>query len=127
MKTDQEIKQFEKLAVQLEKMLNDFSELSKKRPNDAVNKFKLELVNSLLDCANGIIDEGDRPFSGFLRFNEDTVPTNSDVLVIMSQYRVCLERFFRENIEYRDYDQSVWIVGGKPRNIHAPDRYKDLL
>ena len=41
MKNKQEIEHFTKLVPQVEKMLLDFSELSKKKANDAVNKFKL--------------------------------------------------------------------------------------
>ena len=92
MRSEQEIEDFMKLAAQLEGMLREFAELSKKKPNDGVNTFKLTLVNKLLDTANGILDVTDRPFEDFERFDPDNLPTNSDVLMILSQYRACMRR-----------------------------------
>ena len=92
MKSEQEIEDFVKLAAQLERMLQEFGELSKKKPNNAVNTFKLGLVNKLLDTANGILDVPDRPFEDFERFDPDNVPTNSDAVMILSQYRACMRR-----------------------------------
>ena len=92
MRSEREIEDFVKLAAQLERMLREFAELSKKKPNDAVNTFKLGLVNKLLDTANHILDPPARPFEDFNQFDPDNLPTNSDVLMILAQYRACMRR-----------------------------------
>lgn len=127
MRSEQDIEDFVKLAVQLQRMLQEFAELSKKKPSDAVNTFKLGLVNNLLDIANGIIDVADRPFEDFERFEQDNVPTNSDVVVILSQYRVCMERFFDDNTADNENRRPMWIIDGKLSEIRAHSSYGLLL
>jgi len=47
-----EVDRFEKLSGQLISVYEELSLLSKKNPNDAVNKFKLKFINKLLDQSN---------------------------------------------------------------------------
>ncbi len=42
--------------------------LSKKKPDKAVNGWKLKFVNKILEKANGILEERYRPFGGFEAF-----------------------------------------------------------
>ena len=42
-----DVDNFEKLDGQLQSTYDEISLLSKKKPNDAVNKFKLKFVNTL--------------------------------------------------------------------------------
>lgn len=127
MKSEKEIEDFTKLAIQLDRMLGEFTELSKKKPNDPVNTFKLGLVNKLLDTANEIVDVANRPFEKFSRFEEDNMPSNSDVLVILSQYRVCLAKFFEEQTGDNKQEKHVWVIDGKWSLIQAPYEYPGLL
>lgn len=127
MRSEQEIEDFMKLAAQLEGMLREFAELSKKKPNDGVNTFKLTLVNKLLDTANGILDVTDRPFEDFERFDPDNLPTNSDVLMILSQYRACMKRLFNDHTAQNAACTQSWIINGKLSEIKAPANYDGLL
>jgi len=77
---------------QLKSLHNEISLLSKKSPVDTVNKFKLKLINSVLESANQLLGEKDKPFKDFTVFNEDDLPNNSDVVMILSQYISCIER-----------------------------------
>ena len=52
MKSEADVQDFERLEQQLHSMLTEMSELSKKRANDGLNKFKLKLVNVLLEGIN---------------------------------------------------------------------------
>jgi len=85
-----DVDKFEKLDGQLQSTYDEISLLSKKKPNDAVNKFKLKFVNTLLEQANDFLGQIYRPFSDFALFSEDDVPQNSDVAFILSQYMQCL-------------------------------------
>ena len=84
MKKDQ-IDEFERLQGQLQAFYEEMNTLAKKNPNDAVNKFKLGLVNSVLTKANNFLGKDRRPFGDFDCFDEAAMPSTSDVLVIISQ------------------------------------------
>ena len=118
MKSYDQIDEFLKLLLQVDKLLNGFLELSKKKPNDAVNKFKLKIVNNLLNIANKILTKKYMPFDDFELFDEDDLPTNSDVVVIIAQYVACLKKFGRDSTEYHDY-HHYWVINGKSSEISA--------
>lgn len=117
MKSAAQIETFLKLMIQLKELLRDFLVLSKNKPNDLVNKFKLRLVNTVLGTANEIIDAKNKPFDDFTVFDENELPSNSDVVLILTQYSVCLHKFREENITTdNDYDK-FWIINGKRSKI----------
>lgn len=118
MKSYEQIDEFTKLLLQTDKLLSDFLELSKKKPNDAVNKFKLKIVNNLLSTSNKIITKKYMPFEDFDLFDVDDLPTNSDVVVILAQYVACLKKFGRDSTEYEDY-KHFWLINGKRSKIAA--------
>ncbi|MGH5435000.1 hypothetical protein ACRFHY_26620, partial [Klebsiella pneumoniae] len=62
---------FEKISGQLLSIYEEISLLSKKSPNDAVNKFKLKFVNKLLSQSNDYLGEMYKPFDDFDSFDED--------------------------------------------------------
>ena len=124
MKNAEEVQGFERLERQLHSMLTEISELSKKRPNDGLNKFKLKFVNVLLESMNGILGE-QKPFQGFETFDENDIPTNSDVVVMLSQYAAAVYQFRQEHTVYRDY--KWWRpLPGKQDDIEteSPDQFK---
>jgi hypothetical protein len=61
MKNEAAVQEFERVEQQLHSMLAEMSELSKKKANDGLNKFKLKLVNVLLDRMNTILG-AQKPF-----------------------------------------------------------------
>lgn len=63
----------------------EFRRLSEKKPNDAVNEFKLNIVNNVLAEANKEL--GKSPIQGFTQFDAETMPTNSDVLFVLALYQ----------------------------------------
>ncbi len=85
-------RKLEQLLSQVWALERDFSELSKKKPDDIINNFKLKLVNDLLKKANTYLPVDRRPFPDFTEFCEGSLPSNSDVLIILSQYRECLRK-----------------------------------
>jgi hypothetical protein len=78
--------------------------LVKKSPNDALNKFKLGLINSLLEKSNKLL-RNKKPFGDFDRFDETAMPSNSDVLLIVSQYLSSFEKLRSDNIRM---DSGYW-------------------
>ena len=82
--TVDDIDKFEKVQGQLEGLLSEIAVLAKKSPNDGVNKFKLNFINKVLKEANNILEEEYIPLDSFSQFNEDDLPSNSDVTFILS-------------------------------------------
>ena len=123
MKT-KEINLFEKTQSQLEGLLSEITVLAKKSPNDGVNKFKLKFINEILNSGNQILGKTYKPLDSFAQFDEDDLPTNSDVTFILSQYLNCLEKMRADNIVRKsDYDGNkhvyewFWVVDGSISKI----------
>lgn len=99
---------FEKLRVQFEALHKELSPHALKKPNDAINKFKISIVNNYLKDINRIISEEFIPISGFLVFDEDTLPSISDVVLVIDQYLKSMEMFRSCNIHY-DRGDNCWF------------------
>jgi len=111
-----EIELFSKIYAQLEALHNEISLLSKKSPNDAVNKFKLKLINSVLSTTNEILGQKNKPFENFSVFDEDDLSNNGDVNMILSQYLSCMEELRVLNIQrYASY--WYWKIDGRRSEI----------
>ena len=106
-----EVDQFEKLAGQLLGLYEEMSLLSKKSPNDAVNRFKLKFINRHLSDSNEFLKEKYIPFGEFTQFSEDDIPQNSDVVFILSQYLQCLEKYRADHVTIRN-GAWFWKVEG---------------
>ena len=103
---------FEKLVGQIQSIYEEISLLSKKTPNDAVNKFKLQFVNKLLESSNELLGPEYRPFQDFSSFDLDAVPQNSDVVFILAQYLQCFEKFRADNVVMHQGSWS-WVIEAK--------------
>ncbi|CAA6803107.1 MAG: Unknown protein [uncultured Sulfurovum sp.] len=114
---------FEKLSGQLISVYEEISLLSKKSPNDAVNKFKLKFINKLILESNKYLSSKYKPFDDFDSFEEDDIPKNGDVVFILSQYIQCFEKFRSDNVSQRhgywywDTDDELKIQTVKPKRL----------
>jgi len=76
----------------LKAMYNEFRELSKKKQDGAVSKSKIKLINRLLvKCREVLKDELSIEYLDLL--DEDEVPQNSDVVLMLSQYVAAMDQF----------------------------------
>ena len=107
-----DVDRFEKLAGQVLGLYEEMSILSKKSPNDAVNKFKLKFINHQLSESNELLAERYRPFEDFDIFSEDEVPQNSDVVFILSQYLQCMEKLRGDYVVVRNGTWYWRVQGG---------------
>lgn len=131
--TKEDVNKFEKVQSQLEGLLLEITNLAKKTPNDAVNKFKLQFINEIILEANKILGKAYMPLSSFEKFDEDDLPSNSDVSFILSQYLSCFEKLRADNI-YRkqEYDGNkyfyewFWVVDKTKSGIKTapPEKIK---
>ena len=108
----EQVETFLKLQPQLKSAYDEISLLSKKKPTDSLNKFKLKFINSILSRANNILEDNYKPFpEEFTLFNEDDMPNNSDVVFILSHYLTSLEKLRCDNIKYSSINW-YWLVDG---------------
>jgi hypothetical protein len=107
-----EIDEFEILQGQLRSFSEDLNTLAKKSPNDLLNEFKLGLVNSVLQKANTFLGNTRKPFPDFEQFENAALPSNSDVLVMVSQYLSAFEKLRTENIT-RTSTSWFWVIDGE--------------
>ena len=77
------------------------------------------LVNRLLTSANDILDDKNKPFADFELFDEDSLPSNSDIVLILSQYLACLYKFQKENQKHIRGSGTFWVIKGKISSIEA--------
>ena len=120
MQTEDDVYNLEKLIVQLECLHNELSQLTKKSPNDGLNLFKLKLVNKVLESGNQVLRENYKPFEDFNEFEEEELPTNSDVTMILALYIEQAERFRSDNIAWSNHDH-LWryVLNGKNSEFNA--------
>lgn len=104
---------FEKLVGQVQGLYEEMSILSKKSPNDAVNKFKLKFINRQLSESNALLAERYMPFDDFEIFSEDDIPQNSDIVFILSQYLQCMEKLRGDNAVIRNGYWYWHVEGGE--------------
>jgi hypothetical protein len=128
-----EINLFEKTQAQLEGLLTEVTILSKKSPNDGVNKFKLKFINEIISSSNKLLGKTYKPLDSFEQFEEDDLPSNSDVTFILTQYLNCFEKMRADNItREKRYDGNkyfyewYWVIGNEVSNIKtaAPKKIK---
>ena len=100
--------------------------LSKKSPDGAINKFKLNFINQLIEEANQLLGKRYMPFSDFQRFQEDDMPFNSDVVLIISQYIKCLEKFKYDNVK-RLSGNWYWNLSDTDEEVKTSHPIMDLV
>ena len=113
--TEEDVRDLEKLVVQLQGLHDEISILAKKSPNDGLNLFKLKLVNNILTKGNLILTEHYKPLDNFSSFDESALPTNSDVTMVLALYIEQAERFRSNNMIYHEYKWKYLVNGAASR------------
>lgn len=108
--TADNVAKYETLKPLLEAMFREFGELSKKKPDGVLNKRKVEVVNRLLkDALVFLENEPTRPYLDPL--DEDDLPQNSDVLLMLSQFVAAMKAFYDK---YYGWDiaahEQIWSI-----------------
>ena len=99
----------------LNSMFHEFQELSKKKPDGALNKRKVEIVNRLLRDIHGILER--ESTSAYLDLlDEDDLPLNSDVVLMLSQ-TVAAMVIFRKKYYIEDDPLSIDLTSIDPTSI----------
>lgn len=114
--TRNEVEKFDKVRSQMKQLSTDLENLSKKSPDGPLSKFKLGFINEILEKANIFLQDPFTPINGFELFDDATLPSNSDVVMVLSQYLTCLEQWRSANVhlEGEQYSRKwLWNVPGE--------------
>jgi hypothetical protein len=93
-----DVEAYDRIQHQISKLYEEMAALSKPKPDAPLNSFKLKVVNERLRAANLLLLPPHRPFDDFDEFTDESLPTNSDVVVVLSQYLDALEGWRSDHI-----------------------------
>lgn len=116
---------FDRLKRQIGAFYDEISVLSKKSPDGAVNKFKLGIINEKLIEANELLGEDAKPSKQFTIFDVDNLPTNSDVVMMLSQYSDAFEAWRSGRVHKDGYDWYWNTDNGTSISTNGPTRFID--
>ena len=89
-------------------MYSEFKELSKKKPDAAVSKSKINIANRLLTRVRTVLsNEESIDFLDLL--DEDEIPQISDVTLILSQYVAAMGEFYSKHHGW-DGAEHRWFI-----------------
>ena len=100
--TEEEIDKFEMLSGFLNSISYEMEEFSKKKPDGALNKLKVKMINRILEQVKDILSS--EPTAEFLDLLDDeTLPSNSDAVLIIGQFKSAIDQF---NNKYKYSDST---------------------
>lgn len=90
--TDAQATTYDQLVPMLEAAHREMTELSKKKQDGVVNALKIKMLNRLLGELSKVIEKD--PSHAFVdMLDEDTLPQNSDAVLVLSQWQAALKQY----------------------------------
>ena len=103
-----QVDKYEMLYPVLNTLQLSINELSKKKPDGAMNKLKVQMANKILSQAKELLS--DEPEVQFLEILDDEIlPSYSDSLLIISQYKTVMDKFKQRNTVWKG-SKKEWII-----------------
>lgn len=104
--TNQQVQTFDRLYPMITAILKEMREFAKKKPDDVINKLKVSMINRLLnDIKESLKSEETNNYLDLI--DEDSLPSNSDVVLILSQYEAAMAGF---KDLYFNYISESWLT-----------------
>jgi hypothetical protein len=105
--TEEQAATYDRLVPMLEAAHREMTELSKKKQDGVVNTLKIKMLNRLLGELSKILEKD--PSHAFVdMLDEETLPQNSDAVLILSQWQAALK-------QYKDRHYGYDSAGGVHR------------
>lgn len=90
----------------LESAYVEMKDFSKKNPDTALNDRKVKSLNRILKDIKDLM--ANEPTASYMEtLDEEMLPSNSDVVLTMSQYRSALENYRKKYRRYHNFD-NFW-------------------
>lgn len=97
--TKAQTEEFDMLWPILKSLLAETKELSKKKADNPLNKLKVGMINKVLERVKKLLAAD--PTIKFLELLDDeTLPSNSDAVFIISQYDAAMEQYKDKHYGY---------------------------
>lgn len=113
--SEAQAQEYDLLAPLLHSVLHEVKEFTKKKQDEPLNKLKVRAANKILSRIKALL--ATEPTVEFLELlDEDTLPTNSDAVIIMAQHVSSMKQF-KDN--YCGYDKNNgehrWFTKENPK------------
>jgi len=112
--TNAQAAEYELISPQLDAMIGEVKELSKKKPNEALNLLKVQMLNKVLKRVSSLLDE--EPTADFLQLlDEDALPSASDASFVLAQHSSAMGQF---HAKYHGWDgvNHRWFTVENPKH-----------
>lgn len=103
----QDMEETRSVIAKLDGLYGEITAAVRRRADAPVTKFQLKLINSVVSEANAVLGNR-KPLSEFTEFEEDDIPTASDVSMVIAQYVEIFETIRCENIETMGSGRWFW-------------------
>ena len=111
--TRAQAEEFDMLWPILKSLLAETKELSKKKADNPLNKLKVRMVNKVLVQVKKLLATD--PTMQFLELLDDeTLPSNSDTVFIITQYDAAMEQY---KDKHYSYTSEEWFTRDLPTQI----------
>ena len=111
--TNSQAQKYELLYPLLKSILFEVKELSKKKQDEPLNKLKVGMINKILSQIKSDVLNQD-PSREFLDLLDDeTLPTNSDAVLIIAQYEAAMSQFHGKHHGW-DGGEQRWFTKENP-------------
>jgi hypothetical protein len=111
--TNADAEKFEMLFPILSAVLNEIKELSKKKQDEALNKLKVGMANKILTQVKALL--ANDPTVQFLDLlDEVTIPTNSDAVLIIAQFKAAMEQYKDKHFGQDENYTRRWFTKENP-------------
>ena len=111
--TEEQVKKFTMIFPMLESMRNEMKALSSKKQDGALNNLKVKMINRLIGTARELL--ASEPTLEYLEeLDEDMLPHNSDVVLILCQYIEALRQLKSKNQVYSSHEW-IWKTQENPK------------
>lgn len=113
--TEEQATTYDQLVPMLEAAHREMTELSKKKQDGIVNALKIKMLNRLLAELSKVIEKD--PSHAFVdMLDEDTLPQNSDAVLVLSQWQAALKQFRDRHFGYdSSRGEHRWFTAEDPR------------
>ncbi|MEU8178993.1 hypothetical protein AB0C14_39550 [Microbispora hainanensis] len=113
--TNEQAATYDRLVPMLEAAHREMTELSKKKQDGIVNTLKIKMLNRLLSELSKVI-ENDPSYAFVDMLDEETLPQNSDAVLVLSQWQAALKQYRDRHYGYDSYEhESRWFTVENPR------------
>lgn len=109
--TKEIVSKFKMLKPMLISLLDEIREFSKKKPDGVLNKFKVSTINRTLKDVKEILSND--PANQYLDLlDEDTLPQNSDAVLVLGQFQAAMNHFQSKYYGYNGLSHGWQTTSG---------------